>query len=187
MRTYKPFIAALGVLSLCGFGCNPFASFQAKINEKIGQTVTEKALEAASGGKASVDVSNGGITVTDKQTGATAAYGADVKLPSGFPTDIPLYDGAKISVASNSATDGAVLAVLIYSSDTDGISAWYDSKFKAEGFTPDSETNASQSIFKVYKKDKVTMNMAMIGPLKGDNNQTVIQVQISRQEEGATQ
>lgn len=181
MRTSSVLGGTLIVLSLTGFGCNPFASFQAKVNEKIGQTVAEKALEAASGGKANVDLSNGGVTVTDPKTGETASFGADVKLPSGFPTDVPMYDGAKITVVSNSASNGAVLAVQISSNDANAVSGWYDQKFKAEGFTTDSETSASQSLFKEYKKDNITMDMALIGPLSGDNGVSIIQVQISRQ------
>lgn len=43
-----------------------------------------------------IDTSSGGTTVTDPKTGTTVTSGAAVKLPAGWPANVPVYPGATI-------------------------------------------------------------------------------------------
>jgi len=87
-------VATFGLVALFAIsGCD-------KIAEKIGQKAGEKAVEGATGGDVKVDTSNGGVTVTDKKTGTSTTSGDSVKLPSGWPSNVPAYPGARIASAT---------------------------------------------------------------------------------------
>lgn len=70
-----------------------------KLTEKLGQKAAEKAIEGASGGDVKVDTSNGGVTVTDKKTGAVSQAGVAAKLPDGWPSSVPIYPGSVVRTA----------------------------------------------------------------------------------------
>lgn len=80
-----------------------------KIQEKLAQKAAEKAVESASGGSVAINNgTSGGVTVTDPSTGATAVSGATVKLPAGWPANVPIYPGAAIRNALTSPSGKTV-------------------------------------------------------------------------------
>lgn len=173
--------APLLALSVMGLGCNPFAGVQEKINQKIGETVAEKIIEAGSGGKLDVDAESGGFSFKDPKTGETVSLGTNVKIPAGFPTDIPVYQGAKPSIASLSS-DGkrAVLAVTILGVESKVLAEWYDSRITAGGYTRKTETPITETLFSEYRKDDAKLIIAIIGQ-KTDDGTWAASVQITRE------
>ncbi len=75
-----------------------------KLAEKLGRKAAEKAVEGASGGDVKVDTSGGDVSITDKKTGTTSTGGENVKLPAGWPSNVPIYPGARIGHAMTSGT-----------------------------------------------------------------------------------
>lgn len=171
------------VLSLMGLGCNPFASVQKKIENKIGQTIGEKILEGASGGKGDVTITDDGVTVKNKETGESMGFGADAKIPDGFPSDIPRYGGSAIALVSlSSDAKSAMLAVTIDGKTLAELSEWYDAKLTTSGYERTTQVNSSELVMNEYKKNKITLSLVVTsGETDG---KLVSQVQITRDASG---
>ena len=75
-----------------------------KLTEKLGQKAGEKAVETAAGGDVKVTTGdNGTVTVVDKKTGTVVQGGTGaVKLPAGWPSNVPIYPGATVRNAVTS-------------------------------------------------------------------------------------
>jgi len=106
MTRSHPLIAAVALmlaLSACG-----------KLQEKAGETLAEKALEASGGKDADVDVQDGGRTVVIKTPDGEMrqSTGDNLVLPADFPTDITLPGKYKVvSLMTMGATTSVVMEV----------------------------------------------------------------------------
>ncbi len=102
-------------------------------NRFMGKSAAEKAMEAATGGKVSVDAGSGDVTVkTDEGTWSTSD-----KLPADFPNDVPLYPGATVqgSVASAQQQGGGYYAGLETTDSINKVVSWYKAEVAASGWT----------------------------------------------------
>jgi hypothetical protein len=172
----------LSAVALFGFGCNPFARVQEKVNERIAEGVVENVLERTTGGKVDVDLANGGIAVKDPKTGEAAAWGANVKIPDGFPTDIPRHEKAEpIIVTLSPDKKRALLSSLVRGIPVSDVAAWYDREITSQGYERTSTANVTESLFHTYEKGSVKMIMTVLGQKDGEDQ--AASVQISREEE----
>lgn len=94
--------ATLGRLGLLGLSAALLASGCDMIMEKLTQKATEAAIEhmveKESGGKVQLDTSSGSVSVkNEKGSMEFSANGA--KVPETWPQDVPLYPGAKVTMA----------------------------------------------------------------------------------------
>ncbi|MCE9585818.1 hypothetical protein K8R04_00680 [Candidatus Uhrbacteria bacterium] len=180
-------LAPLLAMSVMGIGCNPFAKVQDKINQKIGESIAEKIIETGSGGKVDVDAESGGLSFKDPKTGESVAFGVNVKIPAGFPTDIPRYEGSEASIASLTK-DGkrAVLAVTVRDVESAKLAEWYEARILASGFERTSETPVTETLFSEYRKGNIKMIIVVIGQ-KTDEGGYAASVQITREETEAAQ
>ncbi len=144
--------AMLGALALMGIGCNPFASMQQKIENKIGETVVEKMIEAGSGGKVDVDATGEGVTFRDNKTGEAVTFGTGT-LPAGFPEDLPTYPGGQIILANVAGAGKTATLSQTVEEDVDTVFAWYDSTLKADGYTTEGSATAGLTFRKYVKGD----------------------------------
>lgn len=100
-------------------------------SDKIAEKATEKAIENAGGGNVDIDTKDGKVKVSGKDGDVTyetdedgnvkitgddgeSSYtvGDDAKLPDGWPRDLKLPDGAKLTASSTSASgDGKAYMV----------------------------------------------------------------------------
>jgi hypothetical protein len=154
---------ATASLSLLGLGCNPFQKAQESITNKIGENVAEGILGKATGGK--VDIQNDGNTVTykDNKTGGSVSFGDDVKLPSDFPKNVPIYPNAKIGGVTVSK-EGNPSAWAVYSStdEVKQVTDWYEQQAKDNGWKQDSSLTMDKSEVRTYSKDneKIGVNIS---------------------------
>lgn len=106
-----------------------------KIMSAVGGVVAEKALEGATGGK--VDINGGKVTIKG-ENGGTVTYG-DTSLPADWPSDAPVYPGAKITFSGSSSAnaDGktAATVALTTSDSSDKVSSYYKDQIAAKGWT----------------------------------------------------
>src|SRR3990170_1363771 len=77
-------VGALVVLSGIGYFANQF----------LAEKVTEKAIETATGGKVDVDADKEKITIETNDGKLTIGQN---ELPKSFPSDITVYNGAKVT------------------------------------------------------------------------------------------
>lgn len=117
----------------------------------LGKSATERAIEAATGGNADVDVSDNNVTVkTDQGTWSTSD-----KLPADFPTDVPVYPGAKVqgSVASAGQDNTGHYAGLETTDALDDVIAWYKKEVKSAGWTIVTDATVNGSLILSATKD----------------------------------
>jgi hypothetical protein len=112
--------ASLAALLLTGAGCG-------KVADKVTEKATEKAIDHTTGG--SVDLKDGGVTYKDKdgnsidmsegggtykdKNGGEANYGSTAKLPDGWPSEVKLPSGMKLSVSqTQKSADGDEMVVI---------------------------------------------------------------------------
>lgn len=114
-------IAAL--LLLVGSACGSAAE---KAGEKAGEKLAEKAIEDQTGGNADVDVSDGGVKISDGEGGTyevdsegnvsgssgdgSYQMGEGTELPDGWPEELAPPSGAKIVSAITSGDTMSVTA-----------------------------------------------------------------------------
>ncbi len=82
-------VTALAVAMGCG-----------RSREKTAEKALEKMIEAQTGGKASVDLSQGRMTVKTDDGELTAATGAAAKIPEDFPKDVFVPADASVRMVS---------------------------------------------------------------------------------------
>lgn len=123
--TTRPYILIpvllITALSLAGCG------------KTVSQKVTEQAIERATNGSADVDVSSGKVTVNTN--GTSWQVGESVDLPSDFPTDLYIVDGATIKSAVKTAASNAFSVVMSTTKSVADVKALYDSQLKSNGWT----------------------------------------------------
>lgn len=87
-----------------------------------------------------VDTNNGTIDVKGKD-GESASIG-NAKVPSGFPSSIPIYPGSKV-VASTSAKSNTEFTVFLTTTDQKAtVESYYQSELKKNGWVADSSSSS---------------------------------------------
>ena len=141
-------VVVLVVLGIAGKLASDF--FAKKAAEKI----TESALGQITGGKVNVDTNSGSVTVQNDQ--GTATFGT--KLPSNYPTDIPLYTGATVvsAITGNGTTGSQGSTVSLTTPDSaDKVQAYYDAQLASKGWTKgESATFGPATTFTATKGDR---------------------------------
>lgn len=94
---------------------------------QIAEQVTKSAVEKATG----VKVESDGVTVTGKD-GQQVSIGGENKLPDGFPSEVPVYDGATIT--SSVSTEQGFLVGFTTTDAPREVLDWYKSELAAGGW-----------------------------------------------------
>ena len=149
-------IACAAALTLFGAGCG------ASVSQKIGDSVADRVVGAATGGKVEVNSGNDHVTFKDKD-GNVLSYGDNLTIPADFPKDVPVYAGAVVKGVTNNSSNGSVGATLNLeiADDATKVASWYDGQLKGAGFTQDSDLDASGTIVRMYSKANVTMSFTI--------------------------
>lgn len=120
------------------------------------EKAAEKAVEKATNGQASVNISTN--TVTINVNGSSYQAGGNVKLPSGFPSDVYVIDGTIKAASTVKENESYTVSIETTKSVADA-KAKYESELKNDGW----EITISMS----YE------NSASVGAKKGDRTVTV--------------
>jgi hypothetical protein len=100
------------------------------------ERVVEGAIERETGGAADVDLQDESLTITTEE--GTLQAGGDITLPSGWPSDLTVYPGAKIlTFTSNTPTEGEQgIALSLLSTDSEAkVFDYYAAALPAAGWT----------------------------------------------------
>lgn len=123
--------------------------------------VAEKAMEAASGGKAKVDVNGNAVTV--KTADGTATWG-DTKLPDNWPSDAPVYPGTKVAYAgsSNQTNGQSGSMVMLQSTDSgDKVVEFYKKELATQGWKIEGTFSADGTTTFMATKDTRALSMSV--------------------------
>jgi hypothetical protein len=128
------FIVPAMALTLVGAGCNPFARVQEKVAQNVVENVIENQVKKESGKDVNVDLENGGMTVTDAEGNKSFTMGENVKIPSDFPSDIPIYTPSTPKSVMQSAEEGSVFLMLQTDAPSDVVQEWYKTEAAKKGW-----------------------------------------------------
>lgn len=131
------------------------------------------------------DAGKGTVSVTDKE-GNTGSFGNSVSLPSGFPSDVPIYKPSTIRLAVKSK-DNAYNVTLTSQDSPETINQWYESELKKQGW---SSANSSSIDLGVGKTQSFTKgNQQLVYVIYGDKTQyssdekTMVSLTVATQEQ----
>jgi len=140
-------------------GCTP----KKTVNEKIGEEIAEKMIEAQTGAKVDVDSQGEKITINSGEGQVQYSAGGQVDLPENFPRELIMASDAKIIMASSS--EGNSTVSFVTNEEPMVMKERYISGMTGLGWIKEMEVNISQATMISFKKDK--MNVAVN---VGENN-----------------
>jgi hypothetical protein len=117
----RPILLTLALITaVAPLGCK-------KIREKMEQKVAEKAVEGMTGGQ--VQIEGDKVTVNGKDGNGSVQFGT-AKLPDDWPSEIPVYPGAKLLTAMTTTDKGVSGHVLTLETtdSVDKVITYYKSK-----------------------------------------------------------
>jgi len=176
-----PLAAALASVVLMGWSCNPFQAAKEKAEKKVADSIAGGILSKATGGKVNLDTDAGKVQFKDNKTGQTVAFGEDLKLPSEFPSDVPIYGGVKVSAVSTNKNEGSANATMTSEDAKDKVLKWYEDKMKSDGWEEKSNSTINNVDFREYTKGKAKLALSVWPNEDGGKKGTFITV--SRTEE----
>lgn len=101
------------------------------LNQRAAEKSAEKAIEEATGGKADVDVSEGGDKVTIETDEGKLTIGKN-EVPESFPSDLSIYPGAEVTGSFES--EGNVTVALRTSDSISKVTNFYKSDLEKNGW-----------------------------------------------------
>ena len=128
---------------------------------------------------AGVKVNTNTGTVSVNKDGESTQIGSDVKLPSGFPSAMPIYSGSKLSAASK--TNNTDFYVLAYTSDKpEKVSEYYKATLPQKGWTINN-TNDTSSEFGTgtYIDASNSTDDAKVNIYGDSKDKTIIQITVT--------
>jgi hypothetical protein len=152
----KLLMVLLFTIVLLGAGC-----FESKTNTIEGQP--------ESGG---IKISDNTYDYKDEETGASASVGANAKIPADFPSDVPLYNNAKIMAASVIPNQGATILYTTSDSPED-VASWYENELVSDQWTKETDSNFNGRLMKVFRKGEVMISIA-VSEIENETSVTVI-------------
>ncbi len=153
----------LATIVLTGFGCGSITSkITEKVTEKVAESVLEKSVEGQTNGKVDLDVNNGTLNFKGED-GTSVSYGSDLKLPSDFPSVVPVYQSAKIVATTTTSAESTV--TLTTEDKADVIIAWYQEQLK--DWKKEQSFDSQGYYMRVYSRNNETITVAV-----GDSDTT---------------
>jgi hypothetical protein len=132
-------LLGLALLSITAWGCG-------------GKTTT---VTGPDGEKATVSQQGDNVEVTVRgKDGEKATYssGRSVALPEGFPKDVPLYPGAKVTMSGKQGE--GMMVMLTSGDDVQKIAGFYEAKLKENGWEIETSANIGEGSMFAAKKEK---------------------------------
>lgn len=138
------------------------------------ETLTEKAIEKYAehqGVDMDIDLKDGAqsVTMQTDQGEMTTQVGGNVKIPDGFPSDVPFYEGLTLQTAST-ISDTYMLQAQS-NEPLDKIVQYYVEAMPAQGWVKEAESNQGGVLYiSSFKKDGRTAGVSV---MSGDDSRTV--------------
>jgi hypothetical protein len=119
-----------------------------------------------------INTSSGTIDIQSKD-GESASIG-NAKVPSGFPSSIPIYPGSKV-VASTSGKNGTEFTVFLSTTDSKStVESYYQSELKKNGWVNESDTTADLGFASGAKYTKDARQLLVTITQDNNNKATAI-------------
>lgn len=143
MKSLRAIVSACLLVLVVGCG--------RKSGEATMANALEKAIERETGKDAQVNISEEGLSIRSMAEELTMTAGRDAKLPEDFPSDVLVYEKARIETAMQSGS-GTVLS-LRSTDDPEKIVTVYKERMTAEGWTQQASMDMGSQQMAVFAKD----------------------------------
>jgi len=140
-------------------GCTP----KKTVNEKIGEEIAEKMIEAQTGGKVDIDSQGEKVTINSDEGQVQYSAGGQVDLPKNFPKELIVVSDAKIIMASSS--DQNSTAAYVTNEEQASIKEKYISRLTGLGWQKAAEVNVSGAMMINFTKENTNVVVNI-----GENN-----------------
>lgn len=170
-------IGCIGILIILSILMGTIGSV---IFSKFGLNFMKKAVENKTG--VSLDTSGKTMTIKDKESGAVINVG-EGKIPTGFPSDFPLYPGAKVAgnISGSENKAGKGFWIMMTTTDaSDKVTAFYEANLPKNGWTVGSTMNIGPS--STWEVTKGNMTGAVIVAADEKETGTSIVITLNPQE-----
>jgi hypothetical protein len=154
-------------LSVAGIALIAFAllALPACKGKGAGERTAERALEKATGGKAEVNVEEGGVSIKTKD--GEVQLGALSSWPADMPTDIPKFEGAKVYNAAKTESATETTWIVNFRDAEGGAVDSYIEGLKSAGFSSEMSSNTEETTFFTAKKGDLDITVAFVKNDKG--------------------
>ncbi|MDI6778451.1 MAG: hypothetical protein QMD77_04670 [Patescibacteria group bacterium] len=159
-------VVVLGIVVLAG-GYFVMRSIKARVSQKIGQKIgenmLEKAIEQGTGGKADVSADGNSVNVKTESGTFSASETGNIKLPSDFPSDVFVYGGAKITLATSTPAnpaDGTKASYMVgyeVNQSLNDVANKYRDEMTKNGWTKETEANYGAMMINFKKGTRETL------------------------------
>ena len=170
-------IVGVGLSVVATVGLGLVASFLVnkggeKAAQKAIETLIEKGIEERGGGKADVAINEGGIVVKGRESGQQFVIQTGQQLPSGFPSDVPVFSPSQVS---GSMVMGPMTMVTLESpSKVQEVIAYYQGQLPAKGWAAAySATPDAQNFSGLYKKENRQLTVTLSSS-EGENKTSIV-------------
>jgi hypothetical protein len=129
--------------------------------------------KAAKDSGVNVNPTNGSVSVTGKD-GQSASFGKNVSIPSGFPSDVPIYEPSDV-IAAAKVKEGYAVSLLTKDS-VDKVSAYYQKELKAKGWVSgdsNGEFNFNGGSVSTFEKGSNTLGVIIASDTKTNNSTSI--------------
>lgn len=167
-------VVGIGVLIFAAVGVNFIKN---KITDKAASSTASGIIGAVTGGKVSVDSNGKDVTV---KTADGSTYSASQKLPSDWPSSVPLYSPYTVTGSYKASTDGKT-AWHLATTTTDSYSkVTTDLPKQYSGWTNGSSYEANGSALYSYENDAYNVIVSVAQPDSTSNNQVVVSYTVTQ-------
>lgn len=84
------------------------------------------------------------------------------KLPSNFPSDVPVYSGLSPTYSMADKTKNSGVVMFNGAGDPEKVSAYYQKELEAKGWKQETNTTFNNMTVLKYSKDEQTVNLSIV-------------------------
>lgn len=167
-------IFVLGVV-LLGAGCKtPQQAVEDKVAEKVAESIIEK---SAGDNNVNVDVDGKTVTMTGDD-GQTFEVGKD-RLPSGFPSEVPVYAGTTVTSSTSNGKTGAEGGWTTTLSTSDSVAAvtdYYKTALSTNGWDTTYTYTIDQTSAYTASLDTLSVTVSIAPADDGTSNTVIVMI-----------
>ena len=139
-----------------------------RAGKSLSERIAEKAIEAQNGGKASVDIQSGKMTIKTKDGTAEFSGGGGAKVPADFPADVALPKGGNVVMSMHQ--QNSYVVTMEVSQAMEKTYETLAAQMKEQGWSEDATVNLAEARTGSFKK---ASRQAQIMVAKTDKGSTV--------------
>lgn len=140
-----------------------------KISEKLAGAFVSNLISKGTGGK--VNVTDGGKKITYSGEGGELSFQEGGSIPTGFPSDFPIYSGAKTISTWSASGESKGISIMWETTDAaDKVASYYKTELPKAGYKLTSTFEQAES--KAYSFEKGDVK-GLLGITNADDKVTI--------------